>query len=411
MKEKYQVQILKQDHFGNGIGKKEEKLIFVENALSGEVCDIEIIEDKKNFQRAKVIKRYQDSPNRVVPPCPYITKCGGCKLQHESYEAQLAWKESKIKELLTRYALYQGEIEPIKSLEPFAYRNKVTFKVLDHHLALTEENSNHLVKIEKCLLLPPAMNRLIVLVNDYLKGITPFQELQIRMNHREEFLVSIKGELEKEVLIKALAKEPIITIYQNHQIIYGSAYFFDEILGMKFFLSDTSFFQVNRNLTETLYQLVLDEVKKTKPTRLLDLYCGTGTLGLLASQYCTEVIGVEVVESAISDANKNKKVNNVKNITFYQGRVEDKIEELKESDFVIVDPPRRGLDEKTRKIIKKIAPKTICYVSCDPATLARDLKEFQGIYEIEKITPVDMFPNTPHVECVCVLKYKKTIML
>lgn len=404
MKETQLVTIIKQDHFGNGIAKVGEMFTFVTKALPGEVCEVEVVEKKKNFQRAKILELIQSSSERVKPVCPYYGVCGGCSLQHQDYSAQLQFKETKVKELLERFAGYTGKVEPIRGTKEFHYRNKVTLKVNDGKLSYCGEKSHDFISIQSCFLLPDKMNCFIKKLQEYLNQTIPFQEVQIRMNQKDEFLLSIEGRIDQELLLEMLKDFSVIVIYQNHQVIYGKDDFSDCILGMNFYLSDTSFFQVNRYQTETLYQLVLDEVKKFHPKKLLDLYCGTGTLGLLASRYCDEVIGVEVVESAVRNAIRNQKENGIENATFYLGKVEDKINDFSNSDFIIVDPPRRGLDEKTKKALLRLHPEVICYVSCDPVTLARDLKELQKKYTLQKVTPVDMFPNTYHVECVCLLK-------
>ncbi len=406
MKELEKVTILKQDHFGDGLGKIDNELIFVKQGLEGEVVDVVITSEKNNFKRGKIEHILEASPLRQEAPCPYYGVCGGCQLQHENEEGQMHFKEAKIKEILSRYASYDGPIAPLKKGQSFHYRNKVVLKVKDHFLALSKEKTNELIPIKKCLLLPNKMNNLIEKIQVYLNESSPFQEIQIRINQKEEFLLAIQGNLELEKFLSVLKDFEVLQIEQNHKIIYQKSPFTMELLGFTFVLSSSSFFQVNREMTPILYQCVLDIVGEKKPKTLLDLYCGTGTLGLLASPYVDQVTGVEVVESAIQNAHQNKELNHRSNITFYKGKVEEVITSLPSFDFVIVDPPRKGLDAKTKKVLKQMRPKDICYVSCDPITLARDLNELQEFYKIDKVIPIDMFPNTYHVECVCALKLR-----
>ncbi len=403
---KMRATILKQDHFGDGIAKDKEELIFIKGALKGEEVSFEVTEEKKNFKRGKILEVIKESPDRVVPTCPYYGICGGCQLAHQSYASELKWKEEKVKEILAKYALYNGKIEPIKSGQDYAYRNKVVFKVKNRHLALTTYKSNELVEVDRCLLLSDEMNELVEKINDYLIEATPFDELQLRENDKGHFLIGTIGVLDKDKFLKAVENFKVDVIYYNHEKIYEKEKFAITILGKDFELGETSFFQINRFMTEVLYSLALDEVKKVKPKSLVDLYCGTGTIGLLASRDASKVIGIEVVPEAIQNALANKTRNNVCNIDFLEGKVEDKIDSISESDFVIVDPPRRGLDKKTKEVILSLLPQMIVYVSCDVVTLARDLKDLQVSYKISRVTPVDMFPRTYHVECVCVLKLR-----
>ena len=407
MNEKKIVQILKQDHFGDGIAQGEDGLIFVERGLPQEQVEIHLTEKKKHFERGVIDEIKSCSSERVEPACPYFGRCGGCQLQHQSEEGQKHFKMQKVKELLMRYASYQGPIEPLKTGSHFHYRNKVILEVKDRKLCYHQGKSDQLVPIDYCLLLPVKMNSLIASLSTYLKKESAFQKIQIRMNEQDEFLLSIEGSFVPETLLSYLDEFKIKVLYKNQQIVYQSGPFEMKLFNQVFTLSDQSFFQVNSEMTSVLYEQVIEEVRKKKPKVLLDLYCGTGTLGLIASPYCSQVIGVEVVSSAIQNALLNKEQNQVSNITFYEGKVEDVIATLPRCDFVIVDPPRKGLDEKTKETLLRIQPDVICYVSCDPVTFARDLKTLTSIYTIEKITPIDLFPQTYHVECVGVLYKNK----
>lgn len=401
--EKYQVTILKQYHFGNGIARVNGKTVFVDKALPNEVCEVEVNISKKDYLRAHIEDILVPSTDRITPPCPYYGICGGCSLQHQKYASSLLWKQEKVRELLSRYANYHGNTQRIKETSEYGYRNKVTFKVKNKKLCFSREKTNDLIFIDACLLLPTLMNQLISMIHAYLKEEKEFLSIQIRINKQDEFQIALEGDLNLEKFLSYVKDFKIASIYQNEKLVFGTPYYQDFIFDTPFYLSPKSFFQVNRNQIETLYQLVLDEVKAIRPKKLLDLYCGVGTLGILASPYALEVVGIEVVKDAVQNANRNKEINHVSNITFYEAKVEEKLEELKGYDFWILDPPRKGLDKKTKEILLSYLPEEIVYVSCDAITLARDLGELLVSYDIKKVMPVDMFPNTYHVECVCVL--------
>lgn len=361
------------DHFGRGIIKDGGKVIFVEDALTDEIVTIEIIKSKKNYSEAKVIKYIKKSPFRVNPPCPYYGKCGGCDIMHMNYEKQLEFKENKVKEIMTKFKL-NVIIKPIIKTNQFNYRNKITLQN-NGKLGYYQRNSNDIVEIKECLIAKKEIN----------KALSKLDKDSIQVNR----LVIRAG---NEIMLSTCGKENPIQ---------------DKIGNFTFQISPTAFFQVNSEGTIKLYDKILEYANLKGTENVLDLYCGIGTIGIYLSPYARRVVGIEINEESVKDANINKEINRTSNIIFKAGAVEKVITDLSfQSDIVIVDPPRSGLDKVTTDKLKEFSSSKIIYVSCDPVTLARDLNNLSDKYEVKEITPVDMFPNTHHVECVTLLSLR-----
>ena len=393
------VKIEKLDHFGRGITEINNKICFVENALPNEIVKINIIKETKKYYVAEVIDFIEKSPNRIIEKCPYYSICGGCDLEHLSFKKENEFKRRKVQELLVKFA----KINPTKVKETvfsdeYYYRNKVTFHGKDKQLGYYQKGSNNLIKIDKCYLLNPRINSILKELNSAKNNIT---EVIIRTsNNQEEIMLKISG----EVLNINDLKEKVDVLVYNDEYLTEKKRIITSIGNKKYYLSIDSFFQVNEKLTEKLYDKVKTEVEKVKPKRLLDLYSGTGSFGIYVSEFVDDfVTGVDYSKSNIEDANLNKKLNNITNIEFIENKVENVIEDFKDIDMIIVDPPRSGLDQKTIENIKRLSPSNIIYVSCDPATLARDINLLKE-YEVVEVIPFNMFPRTYHVECVCVME-------
>lgn len=405
-KDRLDLTIEKLDHFGNGIAKVENQYVFVKGALPKEKVKAEITQVKKKFLNAEVLTVKKQSNDRVLVSCPYYELCGGCQIMHQNYLKQLEFKKTKVIELFQKFAgIEHLEIGKIHSGKQFAYRNKAIFHGKNKQLGFYQEKSNDLVEIENCLLVEKDLNYLYHRIQEYLKNDSNavIHELIIRKTSSNEYMIIMNGNLNIKSFLKYLDNFSVTSVYLNHELVYGKEYITEEVFGLKFRIYPNSFFQVNYEMMKKLYQFVIDYYQNQSYETILDLYCGTGTIGMLVSSYAKEVIGVEIVHDAVLSANQNKKINQLSNITFLEGKVEDKISEFQKIDSIILDPPRSGLDSKTRETILKIAPKSIVYISCDPVTSARDVKSFLDEYTIEKVNLVDMFPNTYHVECVCVL--------
>ena len=398
-----EVKIDRLDHQGRGIAKVDGITTFVINALVDEIVDIEIIQKKKKFNIAKVKKYIKLSKDRIEPICPHFEKCGGCDLMHINYQNQLKFKKDKIINIIERYtSIDSKKIKDIIYSNEYYYRNKVTFQVKEK-IGFYDKKSYDIVPIEHCYISSKKINELLTILNTCdLRGIS---QIMIRSNESEELVVIYTNYVTKEIIDKLKDKCSLIQYDDKYKLISGEEHIIDNIGNYKFIISPASFFQVNRNTVKLLYDKVLEYLKPTKNDIVLDLYSGTGTIGIYVSKYVKKVISVEINKFAVEDAKKNKELNNVDNIEFICDDVANVIDRFKENiDSIIVDPPRSGLDDKTINYLKVIKPNKIVYVSCDPITLARDLEKLNELYDIIEITPVDMFPNTSHVENVCVLK-------
>jgi len=396
-----EVNIEKLDHYGKGIARNNGIPIFIDGALPNETVKIDIIKEKKKFCEAKTVEIISKNPNRAEPKCPYYKECGGCNIMHMNYPQQLEFKENKVKEVLNKFTGFEN-VKNIISTDQFYYRNKVTLKV-KQDIGYYKEKSYEIVSIENCLIADEKINNIISKIKEIkLEDVT---EIVIRTSKTENMAVFYGG---KDIYVdidKLDIIDNIIFINDNVNIKKGKGYIEEDINGIKFVISPTSFFQVNTNGMINLYNKVLEYAKLKGTENLLDLYCGTGTIGIYLAKYCKKVFGIEINKEAIKDAIKNKELNNLDNINFQAGDVKDV---LKKNNFVpdiiVVDPPRAGLDAKVIEEIKSLTPDKLIYVSCDVVTLARDLKLLNDNFNIIECTPVDMFPNTHHVENVVLLE-------
>lgn len=395
--------IEKLDHFGRGIIKLNNKIIFIENAIIDDLVKIKIVKEKKKYSEGKIVKIVKKSPLRREF-CKYSNFCGGCNICNLLYESQLKYKEEKIGEVVNKFLKKQIKINDIISTKDINYRNKITLHVKDRRLGLYEKNSNAIVEIDKCMLVDEYINEIIDRLRNFIKTVDHnISKIVIKKTTMNEVMLVFYGKILENEVIKCF--DDIDSIFINDKNIKDK-YITEKLGSYKFRISKDSFFQVNNSNTINLYNKVIDYVKINKFEKVLDLYCGTGTIGICVSKYVGEVIGIEIVPDAIECANINKKINDIRNIEFICGRVEDNIESFKDIDLVIVDPPRAGLDKKTIDNLVRIGSRNIIYISCDPVTLARDLNMLSEEYDVSELTPVDMFPNTYHVECVTVLSRK-----
>lgn len=400
-----QVTIEKLDHFGRGIAYTD-KICFVENALPGEIVDIKVTKNTKKYLEAEVTNYIEQSKNRVKEVCPYIKDCGGCSLEHLSFTAENKYKQEKVAELVEKFAgLDKKLVEETTSTEEYFYRNKITLHGNNNKLGYYKKKSNDLLSITYCHLVTPKINELLKDLSK-LANTNNLKETVIRTSNDEsKVMIKLSGNITDYQDI--LSKVDVLVI--NDKPITKDDKITSTIGSKRYYLSIDSFFQVNKTLTEKLYNEVKQVVQTIKPKRVLDLYCGTGTIGLYIADEVEEVIGIDYSKEGIKNANQNKLLNNSNNTTFICNKVENVIDTFENNfDLIVVDPPRAGLDPKTINNIKRIAPTSIVYISCDPVTLARDLKELKTSYNIETIKPYNMFPRTHHVESVAVL-YQKNI--
>ncbi len=428
------------NHDGLGVFKINDMTVFASNALVGEKCQLEIEKVNSNYCTAKVIKTLNSSPNRVKPICKHFMDCGGCDIMHLNYQSQLAFKEKMGIETLKRI----GHIQNVNSLgivgmkNPYYYRNKVQvpFSKINNKTicGFYRKNTHFIIPFDECYIQTNESNDIIKfiknLANEYhidgyvennKQGI--LRHVLIRKNCQEEYMIilvvkrdQLNNEKEivekiikrypyvKSILINVQEKDSNVILGEKTRIIYGKDELIDDILGYKFVLSHKSFFQVNHEQTENLYKIVREFADLKESDILLDAYCGVGTIGITLSKFCQKVYGIEIVPQAIANAKENSKINNVNNIEFYLGAAEEVIQKLDvHFNCAVFDPPRKGCDQVFLNTIMNKNIDKLVYVSCNVATLARDLNILSEKYEIKKLKFVDMFPHSADVETVCLL--------
>lgn len=432
----YEIEII-----GLGVGKIEDFTIFVENALPGErvLAKIEVI--KKNYAVGKLIKILRESSDRVTPFCPIYFECGGCQLQHLKYSAQLKIKRQQVIDAIERIGKLQGvEILDTLGMEnPLRYRNKMQFPVgkdkSEIIIGCYAKNTHKIIDTDNCMIqregndkilrvMKKILNRLKISAYDEDKHRGVMRHIMGRVGYNNELMVVLVTATENlpEVkrIIKAVRAElpEVSSIQQNIQtyknnvilgqdtkILFGKETIKDKIGSLKFNISARSFFQVNTEQAEVLYKTALNFAELTGKEIVIDAYCGTGTISLFMAKSAYKVYGIEIVSSAIHDAVRNARENKIRNAEFIIGDAVQVIPQLFKSgvyaDVVVVDPPRAGCDRKVLETFAAMNPAKIIYVSCNPATLARDLKILSELgYITKKIQPVDMFPFSTHIEAV-----------
>ncbi len=391
-----QVHIDRMDHFGNGIGNINGKIIFVKGALPGETVDVTITKDKKSFMEGNISTIIYKSSKRVEPFCKYFGVCGGCSLCHLNYENTLEYKKERVKNILSKFDI--PKINVIRNENDLYYRNKIELKIVDGKLGFYEKNTHNLIEIKECKVTKKSINKSF----EFVKNMTlENANVTIRANYNDEVLIIIDSK-EKPVILNP-EDYKIVGIVLNDKCIYGQDNFMEKINNLFFTVSYNSFFQVNNYINLELFNLIKENiVGKT----VLDLYSGVGTLSIVASKVVDKVYSIEVIPNAVKNALINAKINKCDNINFILGKVEDKIGFINDKiDTIIVDPARAGLDKKTIEVINNICPQRIIYVSCDTQSLANNLVDLAN-YEIKKFYILDMFSYTYHIECFCILDRK-----
>lgn len=404
----YKVEVTKLDHQGRGIAKINDKIIFIPNALPRETIDVDIVLEKKKYYEGTIKEIINASDKRIKPVCPYFEECGGCQFLNMNYQDSLDYKQNKVEEIMNKYLGIKIKINNIVACDNnLYYRNKTTFQV-KNDIGFFKEKTNTLIPVDKCYISDTK-------INDIYKDIKDNIDLT---NVKQVIIRATKNTLESMVIFKTsnyidnkkiidILKKKVDSIYINDELIYGKGKIIENLCNKNFYISPSSFFQVNTLQAEKLYNKAIAYADIKKEDTVLDLYCGTGTIGIVASNKAKKVIGIELNKEAIKDANENKKLNNINNIEFYAGDVGKILNKNNyKPDIIIVDPPRAGLDSLALAQILNIRPKKLVYVSCDLMTLARDLKLLSNDYDILELTPVDMFPYTAHVESICALKLK-----
>ena len=401
--------IYRLDNFGRGISYYNSKIIFVDGALDGENIEGKVKEIKMNTFEAETIRVIDSSPDRTMPRCPYYKDCGGCNIMHMTYNKQLQFKEEKVRSLLKKFAdVDKVKVKNIIPTVQFGYRNKVTVKVREK-VGFYKKKSYDIVPVYACQVAHPKINEIMqVLSNLTYNNI---DEIVIKSTLAGETMVVLKanGEVDEDYYINRLQfiTDTLIVVYNGvPKVLTGKGYITEKLGNYYFKISSLSFFQVNTLGAERLYNKVKEYGSLQTNERVLDLYCGTGTIGIYLSDVCKDVTGLEINNEAVKDAQDNIALNRVVNVKVEQKDLSKVIDKYENIELIVLDPPRSGLSKKALSNVLEISPNRIVYVSCDPATLARDINLLSDEYEVKEVTPIDMFPNTYHVECVCLLMKK-----
>ena len=443
---------------GKSIARIDNFVIFIDNAIPGDTAEVKIYKKKKDYAFGKAIKIIKESEKRVTPKCKYFGVCGGCKWQNLKYQCQLDYKKDSIYDSFERIGKIKSPIinDVIPSDDIYYFRNKMEFSFSNKRWLLKSEKDNEIkddsfalglhvperydkvLNIDECFLQSENSNKILNFTHDFAirnklsaysnKLNSGFlRNLIVRESkNRNECMVNLvtyeanKSVLDKyceELLINCnfvstivnniTARKSQVATGEREIVFYGSGYITETIDKYKYLISANSFFQTNNKGTEKLYNVIKNFLPKEKIETLWDLYCGAGAISIYLSELCNSVIGFELVESAIKDANTNVKINNINNCKFVAGDLKDKIKDFYIiPNIIILDPPRSGLHPEVFKMLGDINVKDIIYVSCNPQTQARDIEKLMGNYNIVEIQPIDMFPHTMHIENVVKLNRK-----
>ena len=450
--EEFIVDIIDNGYQGEGIAKIDNFAIFIPGALKGEKVKIVIVKVLKSHAFGKVLEILKKSDYRVEVDCKTYKRCGGCNLRHIRYNETLLIKRNIVQNLVNKNLSSKPKVQETLGMdEPYNYRNKAQYPVGQDKenkpiIGVFANRTHEIIPIENCLIQNEKNEEIAKFIIKYFSenNISVYNEeirnglirhivtkigkktneimVIIVMNgdeipNEKEFVKVLTQNFPKiKTIVKNINKNNTNVILGKKNInLYGDGYIKDKLGDLIFKISPASFYQVNPVQAEKLYKIGIESANITKEDIVFDLYCGIGTISLFMAKYAKKVYGVEIVEEAIKDAKENAKLNSIENTEFIAGDVEEVLNNLINNkkitpDIVMVDPPRKGLDNTSIQNIIKIKPKRIIYISCNPATLVRDLKELEKIYEIKEIKPVDMFPFTSHVECVAVLQLKQDIL-
>ncbi len=441
-----EAEIIDMNHMGQGLARIDNFVVFVSGALTGDRVKIKITDTKKNYARGEIIDIVKPSESRIKPPCPYSKQCGGCQLMHMDYKEQLNYKRTRVVSEFRRAGVSFDEetvLDTIGMDEPYRYRNKTAFSVTEKNNEIEigpyEQGTYNTVDIKSCLLQSKAADELVTSFKNLMKkynieaydkktGKGIIRNIVIRNNQKNEqmlIIVTTRENFSNRVqLLNELSQIPNIkTIVQNINnkntnlimgsktiIHYGEGVIIDSIGDMSFNISPETFFQINSLQTEKLYRTAIDYAAISRDDICFDIYCGIGTISLMAAKKAKKVYGVEIVEQSIINARENAEKNSISNVEFHAGKAEEIIPELYKqnikADIVILDPPRKGCGKEVIDTIINMAPGRLVYVSCNPSTLARDIKLLEGGgYKLEKTQPLDQFPWSVHVESIILMTY------
>jgi len=444
----YIVDIIDNGFEGEGIAKIDNFTIFIPNVIKGEKIKILIVKVLSSHAFGKVVEILEASEYRIKEDCTTYKRCGGCNLRHIDYEETLNIKQNAVQSLVNKTLNNKIEVKQTWGMgNPYHYRNKLQFPIgVDKDgnptIGVFANRTHNIIPVEKCMIQNEKAEQVAKYVIDIIKkynlsvydektGKGLMRHIVVKIGFRTNqimvilvingdmlpFANDIATDLQsachsiRTVVVNSNKKNTNFILGNKNTNILGEGYIEDFLGDFLFKISPLSFYQVNPVQAEALYNIAIEAANITKNDTVFDLYCGIGTISLFAAKYAKKVYGVEIVEQAIEDAKNNAKINNVDNVEFIAGDTEKILTDLIDvqniiPDVVIVDPPRRGLDNTSISNILKISPKKMVYISCNPASMVRDLHLLEEKYDISMIQPVDMFPFTSHVECVALLELK-----
>ncbi|MGE6578322.1 23S rRNA (uracil(1939)-C(5))-methyltransferase RlmD [Paenibacillus xylanexedens] len=447
------IDIIGMNHDGEGVGRANGYTLFVQGALSGETVRVRVMKTKKQYGYAKLLEIVKASPDRVSAPCPIYDQCGGCQIQHMSYAGQLEWKRQLVIDNLQRIGKLNVMVEDAEDTEhairvlptmgmdePWRYRNKAQVPIGAAEGGLVggfyAKGSHRIIDMESCLIQHEHNDEVVAKVKEIGShfGISAYNEETGRgllrhvvvkkafrtgemmlvlvtngrdIPYKDEWIGSIREAIPHVASIcqNVNKKQTNVIFGDETRVLWGRDVIYDYIGDVQFAISARSFYQVNPVQTEVLYGKTVEYAGLSGKETVIDAYCGIGTISLFLAQHADQVYGVEIVPEAIEDARSNALLNEMRNVKFEVGASEDVIPRWKEqgieADVIVVDPPRKGCDPRLLDTILEMKPERVVYVSCNPSTLARDLRVLEdGGYRTVEVTPVDMFPHTVHVEAV-----------
>ncbi len=423
---------------GLGVVKLDGFPVFVKDMMIEECGEIVLTLVKKNFAYGRKLSVVKESKERVTPRCSVVKQCGGCQIMHMSKEHQAQFKHNLVVQVMRRIAKIDTDVRPILTMsDPWFYRNKVQVPVQSTpegvKIGFYRYNSHEIIDMDECMVQSKEQNEIIAWLKIFLtsRPIPQLRHVIIRQafkskqvmvafvsryrnfDHQDKLveLMTKRFDYIKSIMVSVNNREDNVIMGDRDDVLFGQDFIEDELMGLKFKVSLRSFFQINPIQTEVLYHQVYLAAQLKKTDVLLDLYCGVGTIGGFLARFVDEVIGVDVEPAAIEDAKANAQRNHIANIDFWamdaNGAKVKLASENKKVNVIVVDPPRKGLSVQVIEDILEIAPERLVYVSCDPATLARDIALLKDQYDVNVIAPVDMFPQTYHVETITLLTLKK----
>lgn len=419
----YEAEIFAVNNLGNGICRIDSAVIFVPDTVDGDRIRLKIVESKPNYYIGKAIEIIEKSPHRITPDCELFASgtCGGCDFRHISYAHELEIKKSFVESAMRRNGFADMKInDVISSGESDGYRSKIIVHADKNGCGYYKKSTYEIAYQKRCMLHPTKLDEIIQRTQYLLRDVESLSEIYAREAGKspetsDEIMLCIKtdsdGFRDECKFAETIMQEfpDINGVFANDRKLAGEDYIEDTLCGLRFRISPKSFYQVNRKGAEILYNLAVNAATENAK-KIVDLYCGTGTIGMCIakkSQNLIEVTGVEIIKSAVEDAEYNAKLNGVENIRFICG---DAKEFSGKIDTAVIDPPRKGCSDEMISTLVRLSPDRIVYISCNPETMARDAKKLcqSRRYEVKYAAPVDMFPRTSHVECVILMSRIET---